>query len=100
VDNGGSQNDYFIFAIEKFAHKLNIGSLYVYSMADFLENSAQSASGMKCKACGAQEPECIFIHEDSEYRADNSAYGLPNSGLRAFGATQQFARAAAVQRFF
>ena len=27
----------------------------------------------------------IDVHEDSEYRADNSAYGLPNSGLRAFG---------------
>jgi len=33
------------------------------------------------------------VHEDFEYRADNSASGLLDSGLRAFGATQQFARA-------
>ena len=40
----------------------------------------------------------LSVHEDCEHRADNSASGLPDSGLRTFGATQQIDRAVGYSR--
>jgi hypothetical protein len=39
------------------------------------------------------------VHEDFEHRADNSATGLPVSGLRTFGATPQLKRAVDLAKY-